>query len=155
MSVRGHPPCTEPIGLSSRDDGSPSNAANPSRLLALRITAALDEALAPSGLTSTQFGLMCLIASATDDTLAALAQRAGLNQSTMSRNADQLVGTGMVEVVMAEAGRRRRAVWLTEAGALTLQQALALWQPAHRALLRKLGLEAHNIVGAVAARLEE
>ncbi|MBP0619308.1 MarR family winged helix-turn-helix transcriptional regulator [Cupriavidus consociatus] len=126
-----------------------------SRLLARRVTAALDEALAPSGLTSTQFGLMCLIASATDDTLGALAQRAGLNQSTMSRNVDQLVGTGMVEVVMTEADRRRRAVWLTETGALSLQQALALWQPAHRALLRKLGLEAHNIVGEVAAKLAE
>ncbi|MEM5431387.1 MarR family winged helix-turn-helix transcriptional regulator [Cupriavidus oxalaticus] len=126
-----------------------------SRLLARRITAAMDEALAPSGLTSTQFGLMCLIASATDDTLGALAQRAGLNQSTMSRNVDQLVGAGMVEVVMAEADRRRRAVWLTEAGALTLQQALALWEPAHRALLRKLGPDTHNLMGAIAARLAE
>ncbi|WP_316154641.1 MarR family winged helix-turn-helix transcriptional regulator [Cupriavidus sp. BIC8F] len=126
-----------------------------SRLLARRITAELDEALASSGLSSTQFGLMCLIASATDDTLGALAQRAGLNQSTMSRNVDQLVSTGLVEVVMSEADRRRRAVWLTEAGAFKLQQALALWQPGHRALRQKLGSELHDMVGEVAARLAE
>ncbi|BDB28355.1 hypothetical protein Tamer19_05380 [Cupriavidus sp. TA19] len=126
-----------------------------SRLLARRITAELDEALAPSGLSSTQFGLMCLIASATDDTLGALAQRAGLNQSTMSRNVDQLASAGLVEVVMSEADRRRRAVWLTEAGAFGLQRALALWEPAHRALHKKLGLASCNMLGDVTARLAE
>lgn len=126
-----------------------------SRLLARRITAELDQALAPSGLSSTQFGLMCLIASASDDTLGALAQQAGLNQSTMSRNVDQLVGAGLVEVVMSEADRRRRAVWLTEAGAFQLQQALRLWRPAHRALLQRLGLASDNLLGDVAARLAE
>lgn len=122
------------------------------RLAARRITAELDEALTASGLSSVQFGLMCLIASAADDTLGALAQRAGLNQSTMSRNVDQLVSAGLVEVVMSEADRRRRAVWLTEAGAFQLQQAVALWRPTHSALLRKLGLETKDVFGDMAAR---
>ncbi len=62
---------------------------------------------------------------------------------------------GLVEVVMSEADRRRRAVWLTEAGAFNLQQALALWQPAHSTLRQKLGSELHDMVSEVTARLAE
>ncbi|WP_459571556.1 MarR family winged helix-turn-helix transcriptional regulator [Cupriavidus sp. 8B] len=118
-----------------------------SRMLARRFTADLDLALAPAGLSNTQFGLMCLIASAPDDTLGALALRAGLNQSTMSRNVDQLAGAGLVEVVTAESDRRRRAVWLTEAGALCLERALALWLPANQALSARLGPELLGLLG--------
>jgi DNA-binding MarR family transcriptional regulator len=125
------------------------------RLLARRITAELDRALVPAGLTSTQFGLMCLIAAAPDDTIAGLAQRAGLNQSTMSRNVDQLVGTGLAEVVASEADRRRRAVWLTEAGATRLAHAHALWQPANQALAEKLGFAGADVLVEAAAGLGE
>src|SRR5271167_4612880 len=65
-----------------------------SRMAGRLISAGLDAALAPAGLSSAQFGLLCLIASADDDTLGALAQRAGLNQSTMSRNLDMLAKSG-------------------------------------------------------------
>jgi DNA-binding MarR family transcriptional regulator len=110
-----------------------------SRFAARLITAELDRGLAASGLSSTQFGLLCLIASAPDDTLGALAQRAGLNQSTMSRNIDMLARANLVEIAMVEKDRRRRAVWLTEAGALQLQEAMPLWRAAHRALAGRLG----------------
>ncbi|CAG2157294.1 MarR family winged helix-turn-helix transcriptional regulator [Cupriavidus numazuensis] len=125
------------------------------RLLARRITAELDRALIPAGLTSTQFSLMCLIAAAPDDTIAGLAQRAGLNQSTMSRNVDQLVGAGFAEVVASEHDRRRRAVWLTEAGAVRLARAHALWQPANRALGERLGFESADVLMVAAAGLGE
>ena len=124
-----------------------------SRMLARRISTELDKALMPSGLSSVQFGLMCLIASAADDTLGTLAQRAGLSQSTMSRNVDQLVNAGLVEMVTSEKDRRRRAVWLTEAGATQLQQAVALWRPAHAALYQQLGLEDQAVLGALALKL--
>jgi len=109
------------------------------RLASRLVTAALDEGLAAAGLTSTQFGLLCLVASAPDDTLGALAQRAGLNQSTMSRNLDMLARSGLVEIAMVEKDRRRRAVWLTEAGAVRLERAIPLWRASHKALLAKLG----------------
>jgi DNA-binding MarR family transcriptional regulator len=124
-----------------------------SRLVARRITSQLDEALLPSGLSNTQFGLMCLIASAPDDTLGALALHAGLNPSTMSRNVDQLAGAGLVEVVSAESDRRRRAVWLTEEGAFRLQRALALWSPANRELSASLGPGLLGLLGKAADKL--
>jgi len=104
-----------------------------------RITGELDKGLAGTGLTSAQFGLLCLIASAPDDTLGALAQRAALNQSTMSRNVEMLASAGLVEVAMVEEDRRRRAVWLTESGARSLATALPVWRAAHQALVAKLG----------------
>jgi len=116
-----------------------------SRLASRLLTAELDKGLAPSGLTSTQFGLMCLIASSPDDTVGGLAERAGLNQSTMSRNVDVLARSGLVEVATVMEDRRRRAMWLTEAGLMRLSEALPLWRSAHQALAAKLdsGLAQH------------
>ncbi len=108
------------------------------RLSARLLTAELDSGIAASGLTSTQFGLMCLIASSPDDTMGGLAERAGLNQSTMSRNIDALSRAGLVEVATVIEDRRRRAMWLTEVGLLRLHEAMPLWRKAHAALAGKL-----------------
>jgi len=111
------------------------------RQAARRITSWLDRGLVDSGLTSTQFSLMCLVAAADDDTLGALAQRAGVNQSTMSRNVDQLVAAGLAEVVVTEFDRRRRAVWLTETGLRQWRAAMPLWRAAQQSLADRLGVE--------------
>jgi len=63
-----------------------------SRLAARRITQYFDRELAASGLSLAQLGLMAQIASASDDTLGALAHRSGLEQSTLSRNLRTLEG---------------------------------------------------------------
>ena len=94
------------------------------RLLARRLVALADRGLKATGLSHAQFILMCLIASATDDTVNALALRAGLDQSTMSRNLDVLVKAELVEVTTALQDRRRRAVWLTEKGLFMLARAI-------------------------------
>jgi len=109
------------------------------RLAARQVTARLDAALRSSGIGSTQFALMCLVASSPDDTLGALAERAGLNPSTMSRNIDQLARAGWVEVATVEHDRRRRAVWLTEEGVRRLRAAMPLWRSAQAALQHHLG----------------
>jgi len=94
------------------------------RSLARRLVALADQGLKATGLSHAQFTLMCVIASATDDTVNALAQRAGLDQSTMSRNLDVLVKKELAEVTTAVSDRRRRAVWLTERGLFTLARAI-------------------------------
>jgi DNA-binding MarR family transcriptional regulator len=105
-----------------------------SRVAARRITRFLEARMTGSGLSVVQFGLMALIASAKDDTLGALARRADLDPSSLSRNLDALARAGMVEIVTAEEDRRRRAVWLTEAGARKLEAALPVWREAHNEL---------------------
>lgn len=99
----------------------------------------LDRRLQQTGFSSTQFTLLCLIASARNDTLGALAEAAGLDQSTLTRNLEILERAGWVEIVTAEKDRRKRAVWLTETGAFKLQDAMPVWREACDALTEKLG----------------
>jgi DNA-binding MarR family transcriptional regulator len=109
-----------------------------SRLAARRITNFLEERMQGSGLSIAQFGLMAQIAAAPDDTLGALAERTGLDQSTLSRNLRALEAAGLAEIAIAEDDQRRRAVWLTEEGARRLQAAVPVWRKAHAALAQRL-----------------
>ena len=109
-----------------------------SRLAARRITQFLDRALAEAGLTVAQLGLMAQIAAAADDTLGDLARSSGLDQSTLSRNLRRLEADGLIEIALVESDLRRRAVWLTEAGARRLEAAIPIWRKAHAALERHM-----------------
>ncbi|MGA9321021.1 MAG: MarR family winged helix-turn-helix transcriptional regulator [Xanthobacteraceae bacterium] len=107
------------------------------RLAARRISNFLAEAMQGSGLSLAQFFLMAQIAAAPDDTLGALAERTGLDQSTLSRNLRGLEAAGYVEIAIAEDDQRRRAVWLTEEGARRLEAAIPVWRDAHAALAKR------------------
>jgi DNA-binding MarR family transcriptional regulator len=109
-----------------------------SRLAARLITQFLERELAPSGLTVAQLGLMAQIASAADDTLAALGRRTGLDQSTLSRNLRTLEGDGLIEIALVESDLRRRAVWLTEKGARRVEAAIPVWRKANALLEKRL-----------------
>ena len=109
-----------------------------SRLAARRITQFLEREMQGVGLTLAQIGLMAQIAVSSDDTLGALAQRSGLEQSTLSRNLRTLEGDGLIEIATVENDLRRRAVWLTESGARRLEAAIPIWRKAHAKLARRL-----------------
>src|SRR5215467_6630295 len=100
---------TQPSGTLRRDarDVVAACAACNCRLAARRLTQFLDRGLAETGLSVAQLGLMARIASVTDDTLGSLAQRSGLEQSTLSRNLRTLEALGLVEITMVEADSRR------------------------------------------------
>lgn len=123
------------------------------RLAARRLTQALDRALAGTGLGVAQLGLMAQVAAAVDDTLGALARRTGLDQSTLSRNLRTLEAAGLVEIVAAEADQRRRAVWLTEAGARRLEAAIPVWRRANARLARRLAGDLARQLAAQTERL--
>jgi DNA-binding MarR family transcriptional regulator len=125
------------------------------RLAARRITSFLTRRMQDSGLSLAQFGLMAQIASARDDTLGELAQRAGLDQSTLSRNLQVLEAAGLIEIAAGERDSRRRAVWLTEIGARSLQAGLADWKRAHAELAMRLDPEAARRLAIAADALEE
>jgi DNA-binding MarR family transcriptional regulator len=104
------------------------------RLAARLITRFLEARLQGTHLSIAQFGLMTHIAAAGDDTIGALAERSGLDQSTLSRNLRGLERDGLVEIAVVEKDLRRRAVWLTERGARRLEAAIPAWRRAHAAL---------------------
>ncbi|WP_395018362.1 MarR family winged helix-turn-helix transcriptional regulator [Dongia sp.] len=109
-----------------------------SRLAARRITQFLDQELAATGISSAQLALLAQIAAADDDTLGALAERSGLEQSTLSRNLRTLENAGLIEIAAIESDLRRRAAWLTETGARRLEAAVPLWRRAQAELVRRL-----------------
>lgn len=111
------------------------------RLAARRATQFMEEHMAASGISFSQFGLMAEIASATDDTVGALAQRMGLDQSTLSRTLRTLEAEGLVEIAVLESDQRKRLVWLTEKGARRLEAALVAWRQAHAKLAKQLSVE--------------
>ena len=119
------------------------------RAAARRITAFLEQHMRETGLGIAQFGLLAQIAAARDDTVGALAERAGLDQSTLSRNLHALARAGLVEIAVVEKDLRRRAVWLTETGARRLEAAIPAWRRAHGRLARLIDPRA---VRALAAR---
>ena len=125
------------------------------RLAARHITQFLERELAGSGLSVAQLGLMAQIAAADDDTLGALAQRTGLEQSTLSRNLRTLEGEGLIEIAIVESDLRRRAVWLTETGARRLEAAIPLWRKAHAKLARLLSTDLVRRVAEEAQALAE
>jgi DNA-binding MarR family transcriptional regulator len=112
-----------------------------SRLAARRITQFLDREMEGHGLSVAQLGLMAQIAAASDDTLGALAQRTGLEQSSLSRNLRRLEDDGLVEIAVVEADLRRRIVWLTETGARRLEAAIPIWRRAHAKLAKRLSAD--------------
>jgi DNA-binding MarR family transcriptional regulator len=125
------------------------------RLAARRITAFLNRRMQDSGLSLAQFGLMAQIAAARDDTLGELAERTGLDQSTLSRNLHALEAAGLIEIATGEKDARRRAVWLTEKGALSLEAGLADWSRAHGELAKRLDPDAARRLALAAEALEE
>jgi DNA-binding MarR family transcriptional regulator len=109
------------------------------RLAARLITRFLEAGMQGTDLSLAQFGLMVHIAAAGDDTIGSLAERAGLDQSTLSRNLRGLEQSGLIEIAIVEQDLRRRAVWLTEKGARRLEAAIPIWRRAHRALFDVIG----------------
>lgn len=109
--------------------------------MARRLNQFFEQRMAEAGLSFAQFGLMAEIASANDDTISVLAERMGLDQSTLSRTLRTLEADGLAEIAIADGDQRRRLVWLTEKGARTLEAALASWRRAHTELSRRLSVD--------------
>jgi DNA-binding MarR family transcriptional regulator len=124
-----------------------------SRLAARRITNFLEGQMQGCGLSIAQFGLMAQIAASPDDTLGALAERTGLDQSTLSRNLRGLETAGLVEIAIAADDQRRRAVWLTEEGARLLEAVIPVWREAHAALAKRLDPRLALRLGAASEQL--
>jgi DNA-binding MarR family transcriptional regulator len=110
------------------------------RLAARKTAQFLEDRMLEAGLSFAQFGLMATIASAEDDTLGGLAERIGLDPSTLSRTLRTLENEGLVEIAHLEGDQRKRMVWLTEKGAHRLEAALLRWRRAHADLAKHLSV---------------
>lgn len=100
------------------------------------VTRAYNHHLSPLGIEVTQFTILCTIALERAKSASELADMVGVERSTLARNLDRLVASGLV---FAQKGDGRRSVHrLTDKGLDLVAEALPLWRNAQNDLLSRL-----------------
>ena len=110
------------------------------RKAARAITQLFDEVLQPTGLRSTQFPLLVVVALLGEAPVTQLAEELVMDRTTLARNLKPLESLGLLTV---EAGtdQRRHLVRLTERGREALARALPYWEQAQHQVVTRLGQE--------------
>ncbi len=101
-------------------------------------TRLFDEALAPSGINASQFNVLIAIASLPEASAARIADKLGMDRTTLSRNLKPLRRADLIETG-GGAGRRPDVVLLTATGRRVLEDAMIHWQQAQSRLSKHLG----------------
>lgn len=145
-----------PTGLTRRDKrcsytymaaaATPSETADPGRCTCFHLRRAAralsrryDAGLKKSGLRANQFSILAVAGNAGPQPLGQLAERLGMDRTTLTRNLRPLERDGLLEV---RAGEDRRSRWIeiTPAGRQRLETALPLWQAVQRSVVDELGM---------------
>ena len=104
------------------------------------LTQIYDAALAPAGLTVSQFSVLSVIALAQPIAMRRLAGWLGMDRTTLTRALIPLERDGLVRTVEGK-DRRQRPVALTPEGRERLQTALPYWRAAQRQAGAAIGEE--------------
>ena len=96
---------------------------------AVRLSRLYDDRLRPHGLTSNQFTLLVTLIRSGPTRMSALAERLGIDRTTLSRNIQVGQERGLLEVA-AGTDARERVVSLTDAGRKSAKAALPAWRAA-------------------------
>lgn len=95
------------------------------------VTQMYDQALKPSGLKITQFGILRMLSAYPGLTTGALAEALVMDSTTLTRTLKIIQESNWIESVPGEDRRERR--WsVTEAGKQRMEQALPLWKSAQK-----------------------
>jgi DNA-binding MarR family transcriptional regulator len=106
---------------------------------ATRVVARLfDEVMAASGLEGTQFSVLVALSLGNGVPMRTLAERLGVDRTTLTRNLKPLEREGLVESGAGE-DQRVRLVHMTAKGRRVLEKALPLWEKAQQHVVGKLG----------------
>lgn len=136
------------------DTTLPCHCANLRRAMRA-VTNAYDAALAPVGIKSTQYTLLRVTSGLEPVTMTALAERLGLDRTTLARNVQPLVTQGLLHAKHGQ-DRRTHEMSLTPQGRAVLEAANPRWEQAQTriedhlgpekiALLRELLRDLHNL----------
>lgn len=121
------------------------------RKLTRRVTQTYDQALAPAGLTITQYSMLVHLARGEGGSVTALASRMGMERTTLVRNLKPLVAAGWARYGERRAGKPA-ALELTAAGRTRLRSAAPLWELAQDALEARLGAKSVAALHALVDR---
>lgn len=111
------------------------------RRAARLVTQAYDQVLAPSKLKATQFTLLAALAPAGKGiAISALAEKLGMDRTTLTRNLAVVERAGLVSLRPGE-DPRTKLVSLTANGRKALEEAVPLWREAQSEAIDRLGDE--------------
>jgi DNA-binding MarR family transcriptional regulator len=110
------------------------------RRLARKLSSFYDTLLSPEGLTITQYSLLANIERGGQSSHAALAERVGMDRTTLTRNLRPLTRGKWVAATIGE-DRRQHLLQLTGAGRRKLVRSLPLWEEAQRQFLSQIGTD--------------
>ena len=116
-----------------------------SRRAARLLTARYDAELAAADVTSAQFELLQVLASAGRLHGRALAEFVAVDPATLSRNLKALIAAKWVRAQRDPQDGRQTVYSLTPSGEDRLAMARPLWQRAHRATMHDLGTQAEPL----------
>ena len=127
------------------------------RRTARSLTSLYDAALEPLGLTINQFGLLAQLYGAAEAgraflSMGALAERIGMDPTTLNRSLKPLVAGGFVRDVDSEGDRRVRAVSITPKGRAQLVRAVAPWRSVQSRVETALGSRSAEALSALLDR---
>jgi len=119
-----------------------------------RLTQLYDEALAPSGLRSTQFSILAeLVLRAAPPTVMELAEAMVSDRSSLGHALRPLVRDGYVVLRRGETDRRTQEIVLTKRGRATYREALAQWRGAQKTVESLYGEEWSETMRAAVLRI--
>ena len=111
------------------------------RRAARRLGQLFDDVLTPSGLRTTQHGLLAQIEVMGSPALGELAEIMVMDASALSHTLRPLTRDGLVSFVVDDSDRRRRRIVLTGAGKARLKQSTKLWSEAQARFERVFGVK--------------
>jgi DNA-binding MarR family transcriptional regulator len=127
------------------------------RKAARRVTQVYDTALAPIGLTVTQFSTLAEIdrRRKRPPTMGELAEVLGMDRSTLGHSLRPLERDRLIQLTAGEEDRRSRRVFLTPAGKAKFTEAIAFWRKAQECFESTYGSESaarlRNVLNDLAA----
>ena len=120
------------------------------------ITALYEQALAPVGLTASQFSILVALADQGSDgvMLGKLAASLGMDRTTVTRALVPLERDDLVMTRTSRTDARRRVLVLGPKGKATLDDAIPLWEDAQKQALARLGASRWKQAASTLSRLE-
>jgi DNA-binding MarR family transcriptional regulator len=123
------------------------------RKLARRLSSLYDAVLAPERLTITQYSLLANIARAGQLSHTVLADKLGMERTTLTRNLRPLTRAKLV-VAVAGLDQRIHLLQLTPAGKRKLVRSLPRWEEAQRQFVSNFGFESMQDLRALLGSAE-
>lgn len=110
------------------------------RMAARVVTQVFDEMLQPTGIKSTQYGMLGAVAVLGPGTISRIAEKIAMDRTTFTRNIKPLESLGLVSISRGR-DMRTRIVDLTATGKQVLIDGIPLWEACQERMAQALGPE--------------